>query len=60
MKQLDLSGLFKCRRIIRKDKSMELTKQTITDKIEIVGQFNAVQVRTATVITEDGVEHREI
>ena len=26
---------------------MPLTKQTITDKIEIVGQFNHIQVREA-------------
>jgi hypothetical protein len=33
-----------------------LTKRTITDKIEIVGDYRHVQVRTATVIEEDGVE----
>jgi hypothetical protein len=33
-----------------------LTKRTITDKIEIVGIHRHVQVRTATVIEEDGVE----
>jgi len=35
---------------------MSLTKETIEDKIEIVGEYKAVQVRTATVIKEDGVE----
>jgi hypothetical protein len=35
---------------------MPITKRTITDKIEIVGQYRHVQVRTATVIEEDGVE----
>ena len=33
-----------------------ITKSTITDKIEIVGLYRHVQVRTATVIEEDGVE----
>ena len=35
---------------------MALTKETIEDKIEIVGDYKAIQVRTATVIKEDGVE----
>jgi len=35
---------------------MSLTKETIEDKIEIVGTYKAVQVRTATVIKENGVE----
>jgi hypothetical protein len=35
---------------------MALTKETVVDKIEIVGQFKAVQVRTATIVKEDGVE----
>jgi|SRR5210317_2255596 len=35
---------------------MAITKETIEDKIEIVGDYKAIQVRTATVITEDGVE----
>lgn len=34
---------------------MALTKQTITDKIEVVGQFNALQIRQAKQILEDGV-----
>jgi hypothetical protein len=33
-----------------------ITKQTIIDQIEIVGQFRHVQVRQATIIEEDGVE----
>jgi len=33
---------------------MPLTKQTITDKIEIVGQFNHIQVREAIQVLEDG------
>jgi len=35
---------------------MALEKVITEDKIEIVGEFKAVQVRTATVIKEDGVE----
>ena len=35
---------------------MAITKELIEDKIEIVGEFKTVQVRTATVIKEDGVE----
>ena len=34
----------------------EITKELIEDKIEIVGDYKAIQVRTATVIKEDGVE----
>ena len=33
-----------------------ITRELIEDKIEIVGEFKHVQVRTATVIKEDGVE----
>jgi phage host-nuclease inhibitor protein Gam len=33
-----------------------ITKELVEDKIEIVGDYKAVQVRTATVISEDGVE----
>ncbi len=44
---------------------MALTKTTEEDKIEIVGQFKSIQIRTATVIKEDGVElnrsyHRKV
>ena len=35
---------------------MALTEETVEDKIEIVGDFKHVQVRTATVIKRDGVE----
>ena len=35
---------------------MAITKEIIEDKIEIVGDYKFVQVRTATVIKEDGVE----
>jgi len=35
---------------------MALTEETKEDKIEIVGDFKHVQVRTATVIKRDGVE----
>ena len=35
---------------------MAITKEIIQDKIEIVGDFRHIQVRTATVIKEDGVE----
>ena len=35
---------------------MALTKETIEDKIEIVGLYKFIQIRTATVISEDGVE----
>ena len=34
---------------------MSITKEIVEDKIEIVGDFKTVQVRTATVIKEDGV-----
>ena len=33
-----------------------LTEETVQDKIEIVGDFKHIQVRTATVIERDGVE----
>jgi len=37
---------------------MALTKTTINDKIEVInnGSWSSVQVRTATVISEDGTE----
>jgi hypothetical protein len=35
---------------------MAITKTTEEDKIEIVGKHRNIQVRTATVIKEDGVE----
>tara|TARA_A100001515_G_scaffold134749_1_gene125130 strand:- start:49 stop:300 length:252 start_codon:yes stop_codon:yes gene_type:complete len=35
---------------------MAITKETEISKIEVVGQYKAVQVRTDTVIKEDGKE----
>jgi phage host-nuclease inhibitor protein Gam len=35
---------------------MALTEETVQDKIEIVGDFKHIQVRTATVIKRDGTE----
>ena len=35
---------------------MALTKVITQDKIEIVGDYKAVQVRTKTAVMEDGVE----
>ena len=35
---------------------MALTKEVKIDKLEIVGDFKAVQCREATVVSEDGVE----
>ena len=37
---------------------MALTKSTLNDKIEVIntGDWSSVQVRTATIISEDGVE----
>jgi hypothetical protein len=35
---------------------MAITKELIEDKIEIVGDYKIIQVRTATIIKEDGVE----
>ena len=44
---------------------MAITKTLVEDKIEVVGDTKAVQIRTATVIKEDGVElsrsfHRKV
>ena len=44
---------------------MALTKSSEEDWVEIIGEYKAVQVRTATVIKEDGVEisrsfHRKV
>ena len=33
-----------------------LTEETVQDKIEIVGDYKMIQVRTATIIKKDGVE----
>ena len=35
---------------------MALTEESVQDKIEIVGDYKSVQVRTATVIKRDGTE----
>ena len=35
---------------------MAITKEEIQDKISVVGDFKHIEVRTATVIKEDGVE----
>ena len=35
---------------------MALTKEIVQDKIEVVGDFKHIHIRTATVIKEDGVE----
>jgi hypothetical protein len=35
---------------------MALTKAVTQDKIEIVGEFKSIQVRTCTKVLEDGVE----
>jgi hypothetical protein len=44
---------------------MAITKEIVEDKIEIVGDYKNIQVRTATIIKEDGVEltrsfHRDV
>jgi hypothetical protein len=35
---------------------MALTKVVTQDKIEIVGEYKAVQIRTCTKVLEDGIE----
>jgi len=35
---------------------MALTKEVTQDKIEVCGEYRAVQVRTKTAVMEDGVE----
>jgi predicted component of viral defense system (DUF524 family) len=35
---------------------MALTEETVQDKIEVVGDYKIVQVRTATIIKKDGIE----
>ena len=44
---------------------MAITKEIVEDKIEIIGEYKNIQVRTATIIKEDGVEltrsfHRKV
>ena len=35
---------------------MALTEETVQDKIEVVGEYKMIQVRTATIIKRDGTE----
>ena len=35
---------------------MAIRKEEVQDKIEVVGDFKHIQVRTATIIKEDGKE----
>ena len=35
---------------------MALTKTTVEDKIEMVGDYKNIQIRTSTIIKEDGTE----
>ena len=44
---------------------MAITKEVVEDKIEVVGDYKAIQIREATVIKEDGKEltrsfHRKV
>ena len=44
---------------------MAITKEIVEDKIEVVGDYKTIQIRTATVIKEDGEEltrsfHRKV
>ena len=44
---------------------MALTKTQVEDKIEVVGDYKHIQIRTATIIKEDGTElsrslHRKV
>ena len=38
------------------ENKMALTKEITQDKIEVVGAFKSIQVRTRTAVLEDGVE----
>ena len=38
---------------------MAITKEVIEDKIEVVGEYKTIQIRTATIIKEDGVQLSE-
>lgn len=40
----------------RQGVKMAITKELIEDKVQIVGEHKDIQVRTATVIKEDGTE----
>jgi len=35
---------------------MAITKEILSDKIEIIGKYNAVHCREVTIVKEDGVE----
>ena len=35
---------------------MALTEETLDDRIELIGEFRQVHIRTATIIKRDGVE----
>ena len=35
---------------------MAITKAITDDKIEVVGEYKAIQIRTATIVSEDGNE----
>ena len=35
---------------------MALTEETVQDKLEIVGDYKIIQIRTATIIKRDGTE----
>ncbi len=35
---------------------MAITKEIVDDKLEVVGNYKHIQVRTATIINEDGIE----
>ena len=35
---------------------MAITKAIVDDKIEVVGDYKAIQIRTATIVSEDGTE----
>ena len=35
---------------------MAITKEIVQDKIEVVGDYKHIQIRTATIIKEDGKE----
>ena len=42
--------------LLHRIEAMALTKEQKVDKIEIVGEYKHGQGRTATVVSEDGVE----
>ena len=42
--------------LLLKGEKMAITKEVIQDKIEVVGDYKHIQVRTATIIKDDGKE----